>query len=78
MKNWLKAAGNEYEIYNEIPQATSMKNWLKAAGNEYEIYNEIPKLQEWKIHWKWQGIIMRSTMKSPSYKNEKFIESGRE
>jgi len=39
-----------------------MKNSLKGPGNEYEIYNEIPKLQEWKFHWKGQGMNMRFTM----------------
>jgi hypothetical protein len=60
------------------PQATGMKNPLKAAGNEYEIENEIPKLQEWKINWKCQGMIMKLIMKSPSYRNEKSIEIARE
>jgi hypothetical protein len=46
MKNPLKAPGNEYEIYNEIPKLNRMKNPLKAPGNKYEIYNEIPKLNE--------------------------------
>ena len=55
-----------------------MKNPLKAPGNKYEIDNEIPKVQEWKIHWKRQGIDMKLTMKYPRYKNEKSIESARE
>ena len=51
---------------------------LKRQGNEYEIDNEIPEIQEWKIHWKRQGINMKFTMKYLRYKNEKSIESARE
>ena len=59
-------------------QGTRMKNPLKPPGNRYEIDNEIPKVQEWKIHWKHQGIYIKLTMKYPRYKNEKSIETARE
>ena len=54
------------------------ENPIKALGNRYEIDNEIPKFQEWKIHWKLQGIDMKFIMKSTEVWNKISVEKAGE